>query len=279
MSKIFSKISLFFFKEIVKMFEPKLSGMKRNLENANINQDVVTYLSNTLFISFLFFIVFEFLIIFLLIFLRIYFDFISFLVTIFISMSFTIIFFMMFYKYPQYIIMAKRQKMEKEIQKSIKHLQALKDPEMTVKDVLLILQKIEYNDLLTKESKKVLSMSNLNQNLRNTLEYVGNRTYSEIESEFFRKLRNVLDKKESLQTVLDEFLQNVEQNIKEEKEQRKSKATLLFAVNVFLFLIVFVFLSGVFFVSLKGPMIRQILMAIAFIFPIIEIILIIILGK
>jgi hypothetical protein len=279
MNKIISKISLFFFKDVVKIFESKLSGLKRSLENAEINQDVETYLSRILFMSFLFFLIFEFLIVFLLVFLRIYFDFISFFVTVFISASFTIMFFLMFYKYPLYIVVSKRQKLEKEIQKTIKHLHALKDPQMTVKDVLLLLQKIEYNDLLTKESKKILSMANLNKNLRSTIEYVGNKTYSEVENDLFRKLIDVLDKKETLQNVIDEFLINIEQTIKEEKEQRKSKATLLFTINVFLFLIIFIFLSGVFFVTTEGKMIKQILMAIAFIFPIIEIMLIIILSK
>ncbi len=279
MIRIFNKVSLFLFKDVIKLFEPKLKTLKNALKNASINQDVITYLSNALFLSFVFFLFFEFIAIFLLMFLKIYFDIISFLVTIFISMTFTTMFFLILYKYPYYLTMTKRQKLEKELQRSIKHLQVLKDPNMTVKDVLLLLQRLEFNDLLTKESKKILTMVNFNKNLRASLETVKNTTYSEIESDFFRKLINVIDKKESLQDALNEFLENVEQNIKEETEMRKTKTNLLFGVNLFLFLIVFILLSGTFFVSSNGVLLRQVLMGIAIAFPIIEIVLVIVLNK
>jgi hypothetical protein len=279
MIKIISKMSLYLFKDVIKLFEPKLNTLKKTLNNSELNIDVVTYLSNILFLSFLCFLIFEFGIIILLIYLKIYFNLISFLVTMFISFTFSIIFFMILFKYPYYIIISKKQKIEKEIQKSIKHLNVLKDPNMTVKDVLLLLQKIESNDILTKESKNILSMTDLNHNLKSTLEYIRKKTYSEVENDFLRKLIEVIDKKKTLKEVVKDFLESVEQNIKEENEQRKANANMLFVINVFLFFFIFVLLLGVFFVPMLGDNLRTILMVISFVFPILEILLLVILNK
>jgi archaellum biogenesis protein FlaJ (TadC family) len=183
------------------------------------------------------------------------------------------------YRYPYYLVNSQKKELENEIRTSIKHLSALKDKDMDVKDVLLVLQKLEFNYILTKDCTKILSTSDLNRNLRGTLEYVCGHTYSELEYDFFKKLIDVLDGRKELPQIVEDFLESLEQSIKEKNEQRKSKINLLFQINIFLFFLVFILLFSIFLTPFYIEDIKTLLLGIAIVFPIIEFVLIIVLNK
>jgi len=277
--KFITKISIFLFSDINKIISPYFKNLSKVLDYANIGEDLNSYLCNALFISFIFAIVLEFLMIFVMLKINIFFTILSFLITIFLSFTFAAIIFFVFYRYPFYLINSKKTEVEFEIKNSLKHLSALRDKDLTVRDILLLLQKLEFNSILTIECKKVLSMSSINKNLRGTLEFICKNTYSELEYDFFKKLIDVIDNKKILSDVITEFLENVEQSIRSQNEQRKTKINLLFQVNIFLFFLIFILVFGVFLTSIFIPQIHSILLMIAIIFPIIEIILIIVLNK
>ena len=277
--KFITKISIFLFSDINKIISPYFKNLSKVLNYANIGEDLNSYLCNALFISFIFAIVLEFLMIFVMLKINIFFTILSFLITIFLSFTFAAIIFFVFYRYPFYLINSKKTEVEFEIKNSLKHLSALRDKDLTVRDILLLLQKLEFNSILTIECKKVLSMSSINKNLRGTLEFVCKNTYSELEYDFFKKLIDVIDNKKVLSDVITEFLENVEQSIRSQNEQRKTKINLLFQVNIFLFFLIFILVFGVFLTSMFIPQMHSILLMIAIIFPIIEIILIIVLNK
>jgi hypothetical protein len=277
--KFITKISIFLFSDINKIISPYFKNLSKVLNYANIGEDINSYLCNALFISFISAIVLEFLMIFIMLKINIFFTILSFLITIFLSFTFAAIIFFVFYKYPFYLINSKKKEVEFEIKNSLKHLSALRDKDLTVRDILLLLQKLEFNSILTIECKKVLSMSSINKNLRGTLEFICKNTYSELEYDFFKKLIDVIDNKKILSDVITEFLENVEQSIKSQNEQRKTKINLLFQVNIFLFFLIFILVFGVFLTSMFIPQMHSILLMIAIIFPIIEIILIIVLNK
>jgi len=277
--KFITKISIFLFSDINKIISPYFKNLSKVLNYANIGEDLNSYLCNALFISFIFAIVLEFLMIFVMLKINIFFTILSFLITIFLSFTFAAIIFFVFYRYPFYLINSKKTEVEFEIKNSLKHLSALRDKDLTVRDILLLLQKLEFNSILTIECKKVLSMSSINKNLRGTLEFICKNTYSELEYDFFKKLIDVIDNKKVLSDVITEFLENVEQSIRSQNEQRKTKINLLFQVNIFLFFLIFILVFGVFLTSIFIPQIHSILLMIAIIFPIIEIILIIVLNK
>ncbi len=277
--KFITKISIFLFSDINKIISPYFKNLSKVLNYANIGEDLNSYLCNALFISFIFAIVLEFLMIFVMLKINIFFTILSFLITIFLSFTFAAIIFFVFYRYPFYLINSKKTEVEFEIKNSLKHLSALRDKDLTVRDILLLLQKLEFNSILTIECKKVLSMSSINKNLRGTLEFICKNTYSELEYDFFKKLIDVIDNKKILSDVITEFLENVEQSIRSQNEQRKTKINLLFQVNIFLFFLIFILVFGVFLTSIFIPQIHSILLMIAIIFPIIEIILIIVLNK
>lgn len=277
--KFITKISIFLFSDINKIISPYFKNLSKVLNYANIGEDLNSYLCNALFISFIFAIVLEFLMIFVMLKINIFFTILSFLITIFLSFTFAAIIFFVFYRYPFYLINSKKTEVEFEIKNSLKHLSALRDKDLTVRDILLLLQKLEFNSILTIECKKVLSMSSINKNLRGTLEFICKNTYSELEYDFFKKLIDVIDNKKVLSDVITEFLENVEQSIRSQNEQRKTKINLLFQVNIFLFFLIFILVFGVFLTSMFIPQMHSILLMIAIIFPIIEIILIIVLNK
>jgi len=277
--KFLSKISNFFFGEISKYIAPKFKELTKLLAITAIEEDVQTYLSNSLFLSFLFGICLEFLMIFVMLKLNILFSVFSFFLTIIISFTFAVFIFMTLYKYPHYLINSNKRELEEELEISIKHLSVLQDSKMGVKDVLLLFQKIETNILLTSESKKILAMSDLNNNLKSTLKYICNNTYSEKEYDFFSKLIDVLDNKATLSKVIFEYLDSTEQLRKEREERKRSKITLLFEINIFLFLLIFILIFSVFLMPFYKDSIREILFVIAIAFPIMELILIFILHK
>lgn len=277
--KFLSKISNFFFGEISKYIAPKFKELTKLLAITDIEEDVQTYLSNSLFLSFLFGICLEFLMIFVMLKLNILFSVFSFFLTIIISFTFAVFIFMTLYKYPHYLINSNKRELEEELEISIKHLSVLQDSKMGVKDVLLLFQKIETNILLTSESKKILAMSDLNNNLKSTLKYICNNTYSEKEYDFFSKLIDVLDNKATLSKVISDYLESTEQLRKEREERKRSKITLLFEINIFLFLLIFILIFSVFLMPFYKDSIREILFVIAIAFPIMELILIFILHK
>lgn len=277
--KLFSKISLFFFSEVSKILAPKFKDLSKTLAFTNIEEDLQTYLSNILFFSFIIGAVLEILIIFVLVKLNILFSLFTFILTILVSVTFAILVFIILYKYPQYIVISNKKKIEEELETSVKHLSVLQDSSLTVKDVLLLLQKINNNQLLTEQSKKIIAMSDLNNNLKETLKYICDNTYSEQEYSFFSKLIEVLDKKSKLVDVINEYLISTEQTRKEKEEQQRSRITLLFEINIFLFFLIFMLVFSVFLMPVSKESIKEILFAIAIIFPIIEFILVIILNK
>ncbi|MFA5745499.1 MAG: type II secretion system F family protein [archaeon] len=277
--KLFSKISGFFFLELSKLIVPRFKELTKILVFTEIEEDVQTYLSNILFISFIIGIILEFLMIFVMLKLNILFTIFTFILTIIISFTFAGFVFMILYKYPYYVINANKKELENELEISVKHLSVLQDPSLTVKDVLLLLQKIEKNKLLTEESKKILSLADLNKNLKETLKSVCNNTYSEQEYSFFSKLIEVLDKKADLFVVINDYLLSTEQIRKEKEEHQRNKITLLFEINVFLFFLIFILIFSVFLMPFYRDSIKNILFIIAIIFPIIELILIFILNK
>jgi archaellum biogenesis protein FlaJ (TadC family) len=277
--KLFTKISTFFFKDIILKFKNKFSNFNKILGAADINEDLSTYLSNIIFISFFLFVVFEFLFIYLMILLNIYFNILSFIITVFLSFTVSSMIFFLLYKYPYFIVDSKRRKIDDEIGHSIKHLAVLNDENLTVKDILIFLTSLENNKLLTEESKKILSISNLNNNLKDTLKSVVNNTYSDLEKNLFRKLIDVLDNKEKLNDVINNFLIEYDKSKKEINEQKKSRINLLFQVNIFLFFLVILFLITIFVVNLDQKTIKDLLFFVAILFPIIEFLLIIVLYK
>jgi len=277
--EIITKMAAFFFKDIIKRLKPKFMNLGKVLEYTNINEDSVTYISNILFISFFILVVIEFILIYLMINLSIYFSPFTFLVTIFLSATFGAMVFLLLYKFPYYLLDSKKKEIDFEIEQSIRHLAVLKDDKLTISDVLNILTNLENNKVLTLETQKIISISNLNNNLKDTLKHVVNTTYSELERTFFRKVIDVLDKKEVLTKVVMEFLNNLEQSRKELSEQKKSRINLLFQVNIFLFFFIVILLISIFLVPLTQITIKNILLFIAIVFPIVEFILIIILYK
>jgi archaellum biogenesis protein FlaJ (TadC family) len=277
--KIITKISSFFFLDISKFVKRYFNNLSKSLKYTNIDEDLETYLSNILFISFFVAIILEILMIFLMLKLNIYFTFLSFLITIFLALTFATIVFLILYKYPTFLLSSQRKKLDSELRYSINHLSALSDEDLSVKEVLLILQNLESNKILSKEAIKILSVSDFNRNLRSTLEYICNNTYSELEHDFFKNLIDVLDKKKKLKIVINDFLKTVQENMKEEKEQRKSKINLLFETNIFLFFLVIVLFFAIFLMPLYQEHIKTLLMFIAILFPIIEIIFVFLLNK
>lgn len=277
--KFLSRISNFFFGEISKYIAPRFKELTKLLTITDIEENIQTYLSNCLFLSFLFGICLEFLMIFVMLKLNILFTIFTFLITITISFTFAGFIFMTLYRYPHYLINSNKKELEEELETSIKHLSVLQDPKMSVKDVLLLFQKIETNRLLTDESKKILAMADLNNNLKATLKQICNSTYSEQEYDFFSKLVDVLDNKAALSKVISDYLDSTEHLRKEKEERKRSKITLLFEINIFLFFLIFILIFSVFLMPFYRDSIRNILFIIAIAFPVVELILIFILHK
>jgi len=221
----------------------------------------------------------EFLMIFVMIKLNIFFTIFTFILTVVIAFTFGAFIFIILYKYPQYIIDSNKKELEDELETSIKHLSVLQDPNLTVKDVLILFQKIENNKLLTEESKKILAMADLNNNLKETLIVICSNTYSEQEYSFFSKLIEVIDKKVNLSNVICEYLESTAQIRKEKEEQKRNRITLLFEINIFLFFLIFILIFSVFLMPYYRTAIKNILFIIAIVFPIVELILIIIMNK
>ena len=170
--KFFTKISEFFFSEISKLIVPKFKELSKTLSFTDIEEDAQTYLSNILFLSFLIGIILEFLMIFVMLKLNILFNIFTFVLTIIIAFTFAGLIFIILYNYPKFILLSNKKKIEEELETSIKHLSVLQDKNLTVKDVLYLLQKIDNNKILTVESKRILSMSDLNKNLKENKIYV-----------------------------------------------------------------------------------------------------------
>jgi len=274
--KIFSKIAGFFFADIAKILSPQFKGLSKTIEFTDINEDINTYLSNSLFLAFLVGFILELLMVYVLLKLNIYFSIISFLVTIFIAATFAILVFIVLYKFPYYIVKSKKKDIETELEISVKHLSVLQDKNLTV---LLLLQSIEGNKILSEESKKILKLTDLNQNLKSTLKYICSNTYSEQEYTFFSKLIDVIDKRATLSEAISEYLVSVEQTKKEKAEQKKTKINLLFQINVFLFVVIFLLVFSIFLMPVYEESIKDLLFAIAIVFPIVEILLVFVLSK
>jgi archaellum biogenesis protein FlaJ (TadC family) len=277
--KFFTKTADFFFSEVSKLLVPKFKELSKTLSFTNIGEDIQIYLSNILFLSFIIGVLLEFLMIFVMVKLNILFTIFTFILTIIISFTFAGLVFVILYNYPKYIVLSNKRQIEEELEISVKHLSALQDSNLTVKDILIILQKIDNNKILTYESKKILAMADLNKNLKETLKYVCDNTYSEQEHSFFLKLTDVLDGKSKLEQVITEYLTSTDQTRKEKEEQQRSRITLLFEVNIFLFFLIFVLIFSVFLMPLYRNSIKDILFAIAIAFPIVELILIMLLNK
>lgn len=277
--KTLSKISNFFFSDISKRIVPKFKELTKMLAITNIEEDIQTYISNTLFLSFLVGICLEFFMIFVMLKLNILFSGFTFVLTIIIAFTFAGFIFMTLYRYPHYLITSNKKELEHELEIIIRHLSVLQDQKMSVKDVLYLFQKIGSNKLLTEESKKILAMSDLNNNLKGTLKQICNSTYSEQEYNFFSKLIDVLDNKTTLSNVISDYLESTDQLRKEKEERKRSKITLLFEINIFLFFLIFILIFSVFLMPFYKDSIKNILFIIAVAFPIVEIILILILHK
>jgi hypothetical protein len=277
--KTLSKISNFFFSDISKSIAPKFKELTKMLVITNIEEDVQTYISNTLFLSFLVGICLEFFMIFVMLKLNILFSVFTFVLTIIIAFTFAGFIFMTLYRYPHYLITSNKKELEHELEISIRHLSVLQDQKMSVKDVLYLFQKIGSNKLLTEKSKKILAMSDLNNNLQGTLKQICNSTYSEQEYNFFSKLIDVLENKTTLSNVISDYLESTDQLRKEKEERKRSKITLLFEINIFLFFLIFILIFSVFLMPFYRDSIKNILFIIAIAFPIVEIILVLILHK
>ncbi|HOZ35582.1 MAG TPA: type II secretion system F family protein [archaeon] len=277
--KTLSKISNFFFSDISKSIAPKFKELTKMLVITNIEEDVQTYISNTLFLSFLVGICLEFFMIFVMLKLNILFSVFTFVLTIIIAFTFAGFIFMTLYRYPHYLITSNKKELEHELEISIRHLSVLQDQKMSVKDVLYLFQKIGSNKLLTEKSKKILAMSDLNNNLKGTLKQICNSTYSEQEYNFFSKLIDVLENKTTLSNVISDYLESTDQLRKEKEERKRSKITLLFEINIFLFFLIFILIFSVFLMPFYRDSIKNILFIIAIAFPIVEIILVLILHK
>ncbi len=277
--KIFTKLSTYFLGELVSRFENRFKNFSKVLTYANINEDPTTYISNSLFASFLLFLFLEFGTILMMIRLNIMFGLFSFLITILLSFTFAGLVFILFCKYPYYVLESKKKEIDYEIENSIRHLSVLEDKSLTIKDILNILLKLENNKLLSEEAQKILTLSSINSNIKDTLRQVIKETYSELEKNFFRRLIDVIDNKDQIGKVVNEFLESLEQLRKEASEQKKSSINLLFEVNIFLFFFVIILLTSLFLVSLDQQTIRSLLMFIAIVFPIVEFVLVVILFK
>jgi hypothetical protein len=277
--KHYQKYLIFFFSDISKSIAPKFKELTKMLVITNIEEDVQTYISNTLFLSFLVGICLEFFMIFVMLKLNILFSVFTFVLTIIIAFTFAGFIFMTLYRYPHYLITSNKKELEHELEISIRHLSVLQDQKMSVKDVLYLFQKIGSNKLLTEKSKKILAMSDLNNNLKGTLKQICNSTYSEQEYNFFSKLIDVLENKTTLSNVISDYLESTDQLRKEKEERKRSKITLLFEINIFLFFLIFILIFSVFLMPFYRDSIKNILFIIAIAFPIVEIILVLILHK
>lgn len=277
--KMLSKISLFFFEDFVKLFDFDLTKFEKVIKYTEIDENSVTYISNIMLISFIVFFIFEILFIFVMITLNIYFNILSFIVTIFLSLTISLLVFLLFFRYPYYLLKIKKNEFDSEIERSIKHLAVMSTKNTTLIDVLNLLKNLEGNILLSKESKTILTVSNLNHNLKDTFNHIIKTTYSKLEKDFFEKLILVNDGKADLNDTLNDFIDNLYKSRKEQNEERKSKINLLFQVSSFLFFFVIILLFAIFLVPFDQESIKQVLYAIAIIFPIVEFILIIILYK
>jgi archaellum biogenesis protein FlaJ (TadC family) len=187
--------------------------------------------------------------------------------------------FLLLYKFPYYILESKKKEIDVELENTIRHLSVLDDDALSVNDVLNILLKLENNELLTEEARRIITLSGINSNLKDTLRQAVKDTYSELEKNFFRKLIDVIDNKEKIGKVVSDFLITLEQSRKEASEEKKSRINLLFEVNIFLFFFIIILLTSLFLVTLDHNTLRSLLMFIAIIFPIVEFILIVILFK
>ena len=277
--KAITKISSYFFKDLVLKLEHRFKGLSLVLNHTNINEDTVSYISNILFISLCFIFILEFFLIFLMLKLSIFFNFFSFIVTIFVSGTFGVMVFLILYKFPYYLLDSKKKELDIEVERSVRHLSVLKDENLTIRDILVILQNLDGNRILTVEAKRLLTLSNLNNNLRDTLLTAINQTYSESEKNFFFKLIDVIDKKDTLSNVIVDYLGSLEQSKKEINEQKKSRINLLFQVNVFLFFLIIILVVSLFLAPLSQESIKSIILFISIVFPIIEFILIVVLYK
>ena len=72
----------------------------------------------------------------------------------------------------------------------------------TLIDILNLLKNLEGNILLSKEAKTILTVSNLNHNLKDTFNHIIKTTYSKLEKDFFEKLILVNDGKVNLTETL-----------------------------------------------------------------------------
>ncbi len=277
--KILTQLSSYFVGGIVSKFENRFKNFSQILNYAGMGEDVNTYLSNILFISLIVFIFLEFTMILVMVKLNIMFSIFSFFITIMISFTFSGMVFLLLYRYPHYILDSKKKEIDFELENTIRHLSVLDDEVLTVKDILVLLSSFEQNKLLTKDAQKIINLSNLNLNLKDTLRQVVKETVSELEKNFFRKLIDVLDNKEKIGTVVTGFLDELEESRKVATEEKISRINLLFEVNVFLFFFVIVLLTSLFLVTLDQKTLKDLLMFIAIVFPIVEFVLIVILYK
>ena len=213
--KLLTKISLFLFKDIFVKLQDRFQNFSKVLNYTNINENIVSYLSNILFLSVFLVIVFEFILIFLMIKLNIFFNILSFFVTIFISFTIGLMVFLLLYRFPYYLLDIKKNELDLEFENSIKHLSVLSDNKLSVIDILKIINSIEGNYLISENTKKILSNTTLNNvNLKNKLLYISENSFSEIEKNFFLKLIDVIDKKEDLESVVGNFFNEIENSRK-----------------------------------------------------------------
>ncbi|MDD4049892.1 MAG: type II secretion system F family protein [Candidatus ainarchaeum sp.] len=278
-SKFLTNISLFFLKDIVMQFKGTFKNFDRVLEYTGINEDSISYISNISFISIFFLIVIEFAFIYLMIRLGILFNLFSFFITIFISFTFAFMIFLLLFKYPFFILNKIKKKIGSEFQRSIKHLSVLRDENLTIKDVLNVFENLENNELLSREAKKIIALNKRNHNLKDTFKSIISETYSEVEKNFFRKLIEVIDKKEDLNQVILDFLTSLEQSKRELSEQKKSRINILFLMSIFLFFF-FIVILIIFFITFTDYfLLKESLLIFSIIFAVIEFILIGILYK
>jgi hypothetical protein len=278
-SKFLTNISLFFLKDIVMQFKSTFKNFDRVLEYTGINEDSISYISNISFISIFFLIVIEFAFIYLMIRLGILFNLFSFFITIFISFTFAFMIFLLLFKYPFFILNKIKKEIGSEFQRSIKHLSVLRDENLTIKDVLNVFENLENNELLSREAKKIIALNKRNHNLKDTFKSIISETYSEVEKNFFRKLIEVIDKKEDLNQVILDFLTSLEQSKRELSEQKKSRINILFLMSIFLFFF-FIVILIIFFITFTDYfLLKESLLIFSIIFAVIEFILIGILYK
>lgn len=278
-SKRLTKISKYFFKDILLKYDYFFKDFNKVLEYSDVDENYLSYLSNILFISVFSLIFIEFILIYLMIVLNILFNLFSFFITVFIAFTFSFMIFLLLYRYPYYLLDSKKSKISEEFNKTIKHLSVLKDDKLTVHDVLNVFLNIEENYFLSKDAKKILLLESRTKNLKDTLKFVIGSSYSEVEKNFFRKLIDVIDKKENLNNVISDFLNNIEQSRKEISEQKKNRINLLFSIFIFLFFIfLFVFLILLFVFS-NNLLFKKILLIFAIVFSIVEVVMIFVLYK